>query len=118
MRLLFKIPIDRAGNNQLQEKLRYSGIIDPRITEGLNASLLLVQYPDHCGVGCRKLKKKISNLNQHPREGDGCCEQVMAHDVINAASLLSRRAQSSRVHICATKYWQLITTCTCTNLSQ
>ena len=83
MRLLFKIPIDRAGNNQLQEKLRYSGIIDPRITEGLNVSLLLVQYPDHCVVCCRKLKMRISNLDQHHREGDGCCERVIAHDVIN-----------------------------------
>ena len=31
---------------------------------------------------------------------------------------LVRGAQSLRVHICATKYGQLITTCTCTNFSQ
>ena len=47
--------------------------------------------------------REISNLNQHPREGDGCCERVLAHDAINAASLLCRRAQSSWVHILCNK---------------
>ena len=30
-----------------------------------------------------QVPREISNLNQHPREGDGCCERVIAHDVIN-----------------------------------
>ena len=26
-------------------------------------------------------QRKISNPNQHPREGDGCCELIVTHDI-------------------------------------
>ena len=44
-----------------------------------------------------------------------CCEQVIAHDVINTASLLCRRAQSLQCTFVQQKYGQLMMTCTCRN---
>ena len=47
-----------------------------------------------------------------------CCELTLAHDVtIDGAFFHLVGKLSSQVHLCAAEYWQLVASCSCTNLS-
>ena len=46
-----------------------------------------------------------------------CCELTLTHDVTQEGAPILASMHSYRVHICATEYRQLLTTCTYANLS-
>ena len=47
-----------------------------------------------------------------------CCELTLIRDVTQEGEPILAGTHFSRVHIYATKYWQLVMTCTYPNLSQ